>query len=106
MTSLPMCCQDLEMSIEELLFPERLDAQGRYFVNVHGIDSLTLAELQATSTQLENGRIRIAHRCSKLLDSGCCGIYERRPLVCREFDCKTRSDCDCKGSGRLCNSAS
>lgn len=102
--NLPTCCTDLELSVDELLFPEQLDAQGRYFLNVHGLDQMTLGELQASMVVSGERRVRIAHRCAKLTDEGCCSIYERRPLVCRMFDCKTRSDCACNGSGSLCNS--
>ena len=100
--NLPRCCTDLEITLSDLLFPERMSAQGRHFVNVHGLGDMTLAELQANAVDRGDGMVRIAHRCAKLLDNGSCSIYERRPLMCREFDCATRSDCECKGTGRFC----
>ena len=102
--SLPMCCMDLEINLSDLLFPELMNADGRHFVTVHGLHKLTLGELQANSRLMDNGMVRIAHRCDQLRDDGCCAIYHNRPRICGLFDCTTRSDCECKGSGRLCNS--
>lgn len=100
--NLPKCCTDLEITLIDLLFPERMSAQGRHFVNVHGLSAMTLEELQANAIDRGDGMVRIAHVCDQLKANGECGIYERRPLICREFDCKTRTDCECKGHGLIC----
>jgi Fe-S-cluster containining protein len=97
--NLPTCCTDLEILLTDLLFPEQMTPQGRYFLSVHGLGNLSLAQLQESSLNLGEGRIRISHRCSKLQDDGLCSIYNSRPQICRDFECSTRSDCACKGSG-------
>jgi Fe-S-cluster containining protein len=99
MTNLPACCLDLELDPLLIIFPERLDADGWEFVTAHGLDAMTLADLQRRSTLMENGKVRIQHRCAQLRDDGLCGIYETRPAICRAFDCRTRVDCACKGAG-------
>ena len=99
--NLPRCCTDLEITLSDLLFPERMSAQGRHFVNVHGLSEMTLAELQANVIDRGDGMVRISHICDKLKMNGECSIYERRPLMCREFDCATRSDCKCGGTGNI-----
>ena len=102
--NLPACCLDLQLELKQLLFPETLDAPGWEFYSAHGLDKMTLTELQSRSTDLgiqDNGerRVRIKHRCAQLQDDGACGIYETRPAICRAFDCATRRDCACGGQG-------
>lgn len=99
MTNLPACCLDLELAPELIIFPEKLDADGWEFVTAHGLDGMTLADLQRRSTLMDNGKVRIKHRCAQLRDDGLCGIYETRPAICRAFDCRTRVDCACNGNG-------
>ena len=104
MNELPACCMDLELELRQLLFPDTLDADGREFVAAHGLDLVPLYELRGRVVDLGPGangerRVRLRHRCAQLTDAGLCGIYERRPAICRNFDCGTRSDCACQGSG-------
>ena len=97
--SLPACCLDLEMYPLQIIFPEQLDAEFWEFYQAHGLDNMTLSDLQRRSTLMDNGRVRIQHRCAQLQDDGRCGIYATRPAICRAFDCRTRSDCACQGAG-------
>lgn len=97
--NLPACCLDLEIELLQLIFPRNLDAAGWEFFQTHGMDRVPLIELQSRSIDLGGGRVRIAHRCAQLQDDGLCGIYDTRPQICRDFDCKTRIDCACKGAG-------
>jgi Fe-S-cluster containining protein len=97
--TLPACCLDLEMYPLQIIFPEQLDAEFWEFYQTHGLDRMTLTELQSRSTLMDNGRVRIKHRCAQLRDDGLCGIYETRPAICRAFDCATRTDCACRGAG-------
>jgi len=97
--SLPACCLDLELEPLLIVCPERLDADSWEFVQAHGLDGMTLADLQRRSTLMDNGKVRIKHRCAQLRDDGLCGIYATRPAICRAFDCATRVDCACNGAG-------
>ena len=97
--SLPACCLDLDITLEHLLFPERMGADGWEFYQAHGLDQMTLTELQSRSLDQGNGVMKIRHRCAQLRDDGLCGIYDHRPQVCRDFDCATRHDCACQGQG-------
>jgi Fe-S-cluster containining protein len=96
---LPKCCTDLDIALADLVFPERMSPEGRDFFRVHGLDRVTLGELRRWALDLGNGMVKIFHRCDQLGDDGRCEIYEGRPRICREFDCRTRSDCECKGHG-------
>lgn len=98
--TLPTCCHEIRLQALSLLFPERHDPQGLEFVSAHGLESLTLAELRASMEYIAKGEVRIIHRCQHLRDDGRCGIYAQRPAICRAFDCATRFDCACKGTGR------
>jgi hypothetical protein len=90
---------DMEIKLEHLLFPHRLAEDGWEFVQAHGLDRMTLAELQMRVIDLDDGKpenlglVRLKHRCQHLTDQGQCDIYATRPKICQEFDCKTRSDC-------------
>ena len=83
----------------DLIFPERMTPEGREFVEAHGILEVPLRELLVDAHNMKNGMIKIHHRCDKLGDDGLCTIYENRPQICKSFDCKTRTDCVCKGKG-------
>ena len=96
---LPTCCTDMDIDPLHLLFPELMNEDGQEFVKVHGLDSVQLKTLRKDAELLENGFVKIKHRCKQLQDNGQCGIYEDRPLICRTFDCGTREDCACDGSG-------
>lgn len=102
--ALPACCLDFQIELRQLLFPETLDAAGWEFLQAHGLDRVTLVELQGRSRDLgiaTNGerRIEIKHRCAQLQDDGRCGIYATRPQICRDYDCSRRNDCACNGNG-------
>lgn len=99
MSNLPACCMDFDIQIEELFFPEKLSEGGREFLRVHGVDRITLSELRRSMTYLGAGIVKIKHRCAMLMDDGSCSIYLNRPIICREFDCRRRTDCACKGLG-------
>lgn len=99
MIHLPACCLDMDIDLADLIFPLRLSSAGREFVEAHGLGGLSLAEIQANSLDLGEGRIKLFHRCRQLLNDGSCRIYENRPQICREFQCSSRSDCACGGKG-------
>ena len=98
---LPCCCLDLDIALIDLLFPDRLTADGREFYDAHGIDSSTFRKLRKDAVDIGNGMVKIKHRCNQLTDNGRCQIYDKRPQICRDFDCNTRVDCTCKGSGKI-----
>ena len=98
--ALPMCCQDLDIDPILLFFPEKMDEDGREFVEAHGLDGATWRQLRKGAMDMGNGKVKLKHRCQQLLDNGRCGIYETRPKMCRDFECRTRSDCACHGSGK------
>lgn len=87
------CCQDFDIRLEDLFFPERMSMRGREFLAAHGVDADSLAALRKDAQPLPDGQVKIQHRCAQLLDDGLCGIYEDRPAICRAFDCGTRQDC-------------
>lgn len=89
----------MDIALEHLIFPERMDENGQEFVKVHGLDSKSLKTLRKDAKDMGGGIVKIKHRCKQLQDNGQCGIYEDRPLICRTFDCGTREDCPCDGSG-------
>jgi Fe-S-cluster containining protein len=93
------CCKDFDIDPLDLLFPERMNADGLEFMKVHGVFDETIEDLVGAATILENGFIKIQHKCAKLNDNGLCSIYANRPKICRDFDCNLRKDCDCKGKG-------
>jgi Fe-S-cluster containining protein len=87
------CCEDLDIKIEHLVFPERMSSDGRAFVAAHGLSCVPLGELVAGALDLGDGVVKIRHRCQQLRPDGLCGVYEQRPTICSEFDCATRGDC-------------
>ena len=95
--NLPKCCQDFDITLVDLIFPDRMTPEGREFVTAHGIGTTPLWAIQATD--MGNGLVKVHHRCDKLNDDGSCSIYEDRPQICRDFQCSTRHDCECKGHG-------
>ena len=99
MMNLPKCCTDMDILLTDLLFPERMSAEGMEFVQAHGLDHVKLEDLRRGVIDLGSGMVKILHVCDKLGSDGRCTIYERRPAICRAFDCKSRADCRCKGSG-------
>lgn len=98
--NLPTCCLDMEIKIIDLLFPERMSPEGLEFVKVHGLGAMTLAQIQESALGLGDGLVKLYHRCEQLDDAGLCKIYNTRPVLCRVFECSTRSDCACAGKGR------
>lgn len=98
---LPACCMDLDISLEDLFFPERMNEEGREFFDAHGLDSIPLRKLRQGARDMGNGMVKIRHRCQQLQDDGRCGIYATRPQICRDFDCATRADCACMGQGLI-----
>jgi len=99
--NLPKCCLDMDINLVDIAFPELLSAEGKEFVDVHGLKEETVSRLFSNAINLGNGKVKILHRCSQLLDNGKCAIYEHRPKICRDFDCNSRSDCACKGEGKI-----
>jgi Fe-S-cluster containining protein len=87
------CCEDLDIRLEHLVFPERMSSEGRAFVAAHGLSCVPLGELVAGALDLGDGVVKIRHRCQQLRPDGLCGVYEQRPAICREFNCATRTDC-------------
>lgn len=82
----------MTIALEHLVFPERMDAIGREFVEAHGLDAVALGELRHDALDKGDGTVMLFHRCQHLKD-GLCSIYERRPQLCRDFDCRERKDC-------------
>src|SRR5262245_7304340 len=100
--TLPACCLDLNIDPLQLLFPDRLDADGLEFVTAHGLTALSLearVALLRAGRVLENRNVEIRHRCANLGDDGRCQIYASRPTICRDYDCSKRHDCACGGQG-------
>lgn len=99
---LPMCCTDMDIELIHLAFPERMPPRGREFIEAHGIARVPLAELMRLAVDMGNGMIKIRHVCDQLdVETGRCGIYDKRPRICRDFDCATRHDCACEGQGLI-----
>jgi len=103
MNNLPACCLDIDINTIDLVFPERMSVEGQEFVMAHGLSDETLTNLFANAIDLGGGKVKIFHRCMQLQDDGSCAIYASRPKICAEFDCSTRTDCACKGTGRIEN---
>lgn len=59
-------------------------------MTVRGIWRVPLEELQAHAQLLENGFVRIFHRCDQLTPDNLCAVYETRPTICREYTCASR----------------
>lgn len=91
----------MDIELIDLIFPEHMPAEGQEFVQAHGLDQVTLGTLRETALYMGDGMVKIYHRCDQLGDDGLCKIYATRPEICRQFDCKTRSDCECKGHGLI-----
>lgn len=99
MNNLPKCCQDFEIDLLHLVFPEKMNTDGQEFLTAHNISNLTIASLRIGVIDQGNYVVRIQHRCAQLEDDGNCHIYDSRPLICRQFECASRSDCACNGKG-------
>lgn len=97
----PACCTDLVLVYPKLFFREYQSEDEREFIETHGLNKLTVTELQDISEEVGDYMVKIHHRCEQLTDAGLCKIYENRPKICRLFDCSLRKDCDCKGSGKI-----
>ena len=97
MKYLPTCCMDIDLDPFDLAFTKSAD--GREFFTAHGLYDLTVKELFKGAVNMHNGNIKIFHRCNQLGDDGLCKMYDKRPKICRCFDCRTRRDCMCKGTG-------
>jgi Fe-S-cluster containining protein len=98
--TLPACCTDFDIDPLDLLFPERMGRVGLEFCRLHGLDAVPIEKLVQDARILENGWVKIKHRCVQLTDAGQCKIYDKRPQVCKDFDCAKRTDCKCNGTGK------
>lgn len=87
------CCMDMDIEPLDLLFPSRLEPEGREFVDAHGILKVPLNELMDHAVLLDNGRVKVLHRCDQLTPEGLCGIYEDRPKICRDYQCESNPAC-------------
>lgn len=87
------CCEDFNINPLHLVMPHLMGPDGREFVEAHGIDLETLSELRAGAVLMDNGEVKIKHRCEQLTDDGLCGIYDARPKICRDFDCRLKTEC-------------
>jgi Fe-S-cluster containining protein len=103
--NLPKCCMDFDVNPIDLLVPSKLSKDGFAFLMTHGIFEEPLAIIIYMAEIMQDGMVKIKHRCKQLSDNGCCKIYDTRPVLCKEFDCSTRVDCACKGSGRICQNS-
>jgi Fe-S-cluster containining protein len=92
----PKCCQDFDINPLHLIRPDLMDERGREFMEAIGISHLPLYVLRLGAEVMPDGQVKIKHRCLQLLPNGACGIYETRPAICRDFDCSTRTDCECR----------
>ena len=97
--TLPRCCIDFDIQVYDLLFPERLTPEGQEFFEATGLYMKRIKDLRMVD--MGNGWLKVFHRCQYLQDSGECGIYDKRPAICRAYDCSVRNDCACKGTGRV-----
>ena len=88
------CCLDMDIDPLDMIFPERMSDAGREFVRAHGLDDAKLIDLRQNALLLENGLVKIQHRCQQLDELGLCRIYESRPEICREYDCSKRTGAD------------
>ena len=87
------CCEDLDIKLEHLIFPERMPLAGEDFCSVHGLPRATLATLQTGAIDMKDGVVKIKHRCAQLTEEGFCSIYEGRPQICRDFQCPDNPEC-------------
>ncbi len=86
------CCEDLDIKLEDLIFPERMSPEGLAFCEVHGLWDVSLGELQDGAMDLGDGRVKLQHLCRQLMTDGRCAIYETRPTICREFRCDKHAE--------------
>ena len=93
----PACCQDMDIQVMDLLFPERMSLEGQEFVKAHGVLDVPLSSLPMLD--MGDGMVKIFHRCQHLQEDGKCAIYARRPVICRDYECSRRPDCACHGTG-------
>ena len=99
---LPKCCGDFHINFLDLIFPERLPAEGKEFLDIHGIWEIPLRDLLKDAVNNGDGTVEVYHRCDMLRDDGLCSIYANRPKICKDYDCSVRKDCACKGKGKVC----
>ena len=86
------CCEDLDIRLEDLIFPERMPAEGREFCDAHGLWGSSLGQLRVRAVDLGGGRVKLRHRCQSLMVDGRCAIYETRPVICQEFQCDKHAE--------------
>lgn len=85
---LPLCCQEFDIDLYDLVFPDHLPKEGREFVKIQEIYKKPLGELIRGAIDMGNGKVKIFHRCPKLGDDGLCTIYATRPQICRAYVCQ------------------
>lgn len=73
------CCETVHIPILHLILPHlHMNEKGHELFKAHGFEELLKT----------NGEIEIKHRCDQLDESNKCRIYESRPQICRDFNCK------------------
>ena len=90
------CCSFREMAISY----RSLDAGERYdshFLHDDTHDQLvfddgTVPEMQWYILTYPNGARKIAFECGHRRDDGLCGAYDKRPSMCRTFECPALDD--------------
>lgn len=86
------CCEELDIKLVDLIFPERMPTEGQVFCETHALWSVSLGDMQIDAQDLGDGRVKIRHRCAQLTREGRCAIYEHRPTICREFRCALHAE--------------
>lgn len=86
------CCEELQIRLEDLIFPERMPIDGRAFCEAHGLWTAPLGQLQVRAVDLGKQMVKLQHRCHQLAADGRCRIYDTRPTICREFRCEKHAE--------------
>jgi len=81
------CCLDMDIDPVHLVLPWKMDLNGQKFVQAHGLSEAKLVDLQTGAVLMDNGQVKIFHRCQHLDEVGLCRIYPDRPDICRDYQC-------------------
>jgi len=97
----PKCCLSLDISFQDLIFPDKLDARGKEFIDARDLGNKKLGDLVKGAVDIGNNMVKLQHRCPKLDERGACSIYENRPAICRDWVCEDKACGFCDGFGEL-----
>ena len=86
-----MCCSFRIGRVSYLKADEDRSFEDLFRENEHWDEVLLeggdIADFEWFRGEFEDGRVEAYFECGHLTDDGLCGVYDRRPEMCRRFEC-------------------